>query len=421
MGIWIRSARAAAITGGGPTQDITISSIGTPKFCLVRATRAVANDTNTAEAAISWGAADGTRNKVAAWAAKDADTSPFSQLYAWGKTDKSILLINPTDGTVDGEATITMITDGVQVSWSNLPAAAYFIEVVMFGGDIQGYVQHHNVNSNQLPVDVEYSLTGFGFEVDCAFFGGCMQSDWDSGVEQAPWICAGHASLVNGITQNTLSLFVGEDVSNNADLRAHMSDDRCMISQQLGSTNHEIEVTGRHNDGLKITPRVFDAVLGSFWCLGMRFLQPGGQAYCTTVASVNATTVDVAGFSFDPICVFSLNSILTALNTDETGTNGSCFGIGASTENEEFACAVTWRDGVATSDANSRSDTAAIRGATGTGSSLIKATRSLFDPNLARLSYSTATAGRMSALMLIGQPTGLDRPIGMGVGRGVIE
>ena len=126
-----RTSQDAAATGGG-NQSITVSGFGTPKCALFTVGSATADATPADDAVLSIGATDLTDEAVASTFIEHNQAAADS--YNRGATDEVILIMDGT-GAIDGEATINgTVTDGVEITWGNAPAAAYTINTALFGG-----------------------------------------------------------------------------------------------------------------------------------------------------------------------------------------------------------------------------------------------------------------------------------------------
>lgn len=139
MSLKIRTTRVACPTTTG-NQDITISGFGVPKAALFilgsgTADGVAANHSNTTIGC----AVDATHR----WCNSFTDEHGLasSDVYIGRTAAACVNIISPLDGTVDGVADfVEWISDGVRINWSNAPAAAHLMTVVLFGGtDLQAY------------------------------------------------------------------------------------------------------------------------------------------------------------------------------------------------------------------------------------------------------------------------------------------
>jgi hypothetical protein len=127
--------RAAAITGGGPTQTFTVPSwTETPKAAIFIMTGATANLTSTDGASLMMGIATGAANRFCT-ASSAQDATANANTHNRKSNTKCISFLGST-GTVNGEADWTSFGSGnVTVTWSSFPSAAFFVTVILFAGD----------------------------------------------------------------------------------------------------------------------------------------------------------------------------------------------------------------------------------------------------------------------------------------------
>ncbi len=150
MGVSVRIVRQAAITGGGPTQDFTVSGFGTPKVAIFIVTAAVTDGTIADDAKLSVGASDGVRSRVAAFRGKDGSASTDNDERS--NRNSVILIINTNNANVDGEASWdSWITDGVRITYGNLPSTAVLVTCIMVNGSdasahVSGFRSRKTIN-----------------------------------------------------------------------------------------------------------------------------------------------------------------------------------------------------------------------------------------------------------------------------------
>lgn len=129
------------------TQNVTSSGIGTPVCALAFVSKAtgVGLGSGSYAASVSIGASDGTTDKAACshdeWNQAKTDTHRIN--YSSG----SVIILDDNNG-VDGVGTMSMITDGVQISWSTQPSIAAVGFIVMFLGDLTATVQWCSVSTS---------------------------------------------------------------------------------------------------------------------------------------------------------------------------------------------------------------------------------------------------------------------------------
>lgn len=157
----IRSVRLAANTSTG-TQDFTVSGIGTPKAAKIIVMSATSTSGASADhRIISCGITDGTFQGGVCAADEDnlATTNSCRCSY-----DDAVVRIPFADGSgFDAVATFdSFITDGIRINWTNAPAAAVIVHVILWAGtDISakaGTVLPPSFGSVATNVNVGFSL-----------------------------------------------------------------------------------------------------------------------------------------------------------------------------------------------------------------------------------------------------------------------
>lgn len=121
---------------GTGTQDITYGESWTPKVAIVSWSRAnTSADTFQEHASYGIGFTDGTNQRCVVTASEDNQARGDT-----GNTQVNNALIRPVGPsaptTVDAEATFTQwLSNGMQITWSDAPAAQFYINVLFLGGD----------------------------------------------------------------------------------------------------------------------------------------------------------------------------------------------------------------------------------------------------------------------------------------------
>jgi len=135
MGFGIQQKRVACITSGGPTQDITITDIGIPKGAVFILDRCTNQGVDAAHHMVCIGFTDGSNHKCILYSAEES--TGVSNTWSKAMSNVPIVTVAAATGTTDGQASfVQWITDGVQITWDDLPPAAYFLTVIFFYGDI---------------------------------------------------------------------------------------------------------------------------------------------------------------------------------------------------------------------------------------------------------------------------------------------
>ena len=157
----------AADTGGG-TQDITISGFGTVEAYLIFVNVGLVNATAVNELNVSVGAWSGASEN---WAASFTSEHNQSSTDENKGADVDAVVYVRNEGTTSVLARAThngLVTDGIQLSWSTTPSAAYLMTVVFFqGGDFRAGNQtldvtegnHIDVTAPGFPMQFMVGLT----------------------------------------------------------------------------------------------------------------------------------------------------------------------------------------------------------------------------------------------------------------------
>lgn len=162
-----KTVQVAAITSGGPTQDITISGIGTPIAVVIEASRVLTVGTGVDHGILSFGASDGTTHLVGSVRHRDAQSTSDTGRMAWGAG--LVLIMNPTANTVDGQAEFdSFITDGVRINWVDFPASAYILTVTLIYGTLAQATVVNAITSG-VEDDIE-PISGLGYDPTIALF-----------------------------------------------------------------------------------------------------------------------------------------------------------------------------------------------------------------------------------------------------------
>lgn len=156
MAASIRTTRVAAITAGGPTQDVTISGFGTPTAVVVRYVKAVSDDTVVGNAAMGAGLYDGT---APVCCFSHSITGGASASNGRGNDFSGSWFIRSFNaaGSDDARASVAFITDGVRLTWDLLPPAGWLMTFTLITGTDAEYCAHVDNAAG----DVDVTAAGF--------------------------------------------------------------------------------------------------------------------------------------------------------------------------------------------------------------------------------------------------------------------
>ncbi len=162
-----KTKHEAAITSGGPDQDITISGIGTPVAVIVECSRATTAGTGVDHGILSLGACDGVDSLVGSVRHEDAVATTDTGRMAW--LNGLILIMVSGSNAIDGQAHFKeWITDGVRITWDDLPAGAYILTFTFIYGTLAEAKVVHAITSGI--EDQEEAISGVGFDPVIALF-----------------------------------------------------------------------------------------------------------------------------------------------------------------------------------------------------------------------------------------------------------
>lgn len=160
MAVRIKCTNVACDTAPG-AQDITIDGFGIPKAALFILSPVTVDGTPVNGAAIAYGGTDGTNQWSFGQSSEhgQATSDTFRSQY-----DNACIVLPDGSGAEDGSAAFTAwIPNGVRITWSVAPAAAYRMTVVLFGGaDL--LVDAHTFTLGL--EDAEVNVEAPGFEPD---------------------------------------------------------------------------------------------------------------------------------------------------------------------------------------------------------------------------------------------------------------
>lgn len=185
----IRTVVANAITSGGPTQDFTVSGIGTPKAAMVIITRNDGAYGIDPQKKLCIGFTDGTfEGGVAAQSQHNVGTTECNSI----RYDDAIVRLPSNDGTTDVAvgAFDSFITDGIRIDWTTIPNLDYKVFVVLFAGDDLSASAGTVAPTSTVGQDVKATT---GFEPDHLITAAYVHGDADETYYRAYHVCLAHA------------------------------------------------------------------------------------------------------------------------------------------------------------------------------------------------------------------------------------
>jgi hypothetical protein len=398
MGITVVTTRVAATVDTAPyTQDITTPDLGElfPKGALIIVTKATVDGTAVDDAVFSWGAATGAANEWVTSFTSDHNLATSNSYNVWDSS-KCIKLLNPTDGTIDGEAEFSAwITNGIRINWTNAPAAAYLITVVLVAGT--DLLVHAN-NSGDLDniLNHETDITAPGFTPDIIITGMTKGTGGQEGSSRGSgWFGHGfvHFDGDSTITQRGLGI-CWRDGRNTTTNNMFMRDDAGCVWANLGNNvDFWLEFSDFDANGFSVTTRNDG---GNNQVMNYLALSFGGAVDSwvgthTTPTGVNGDTSD-AGPSFIPQAVLLIPNLGEAWNTGYVDNRSGSHAFSVFDADDEYANSTSDEDNVGTTNSQSLSDDRAVALPDDDGALDIEATFVSFDANGWTLNYSNAPA-----------------------------
>ncbi len=406
----IQAMRAAAITGGGPTQDFTISGFGTPKAALFIVTNATADNIRADHAILGMGATDGSTSLAVS--GRNEDAALTSRANKARGTGDVIYFLNTGADTLDGEAQFSAwITDGVRISWSNLPTNAVLVTVILFAGeDLSAKVG--SVTSSAT-IGNSVAVTGVGFQPHQLIgFGG--QGTFDDSITD-------HSRLQFGICDNGGSIvqmgysIEGRDGVADANVCASAWSEtywmRRVQSDALGSVELQgaMEVTAFDADGFTVTTRL----VASSFTAGFLALRYGsgkhwvGRIDAPTSTGTQATTAP----GFKPGAVYAIiTGTDAAADTGIENTQSGDIAFGIATSNGQFSNGIDQEDGALDANTGSTSDDTFIHERDSLGNNVIANLQS-FDATGFTNNFTTVRGIGIRILYLAVEESFLQKPV----------
>jgi len=323
VSVTIRHVRVAAITSGGPTQDLTISSGPgtTPVAALFFMNRCITNSVEAAHNQLCVGATDGTRSRCIMMSCEDALGTTNCSTKAIN--DACLITVNPNTGVLDGYAVFSSFgTDKVTISWTDLPPAAYFIDVILwFGDNMSVYVDDFTVSDTSKNIGFEPDqIIGFGSSV------GSFTDIASTSLVNDASLSIGFLNNQGGIVTQRSFGFYDQDAIN---LALTPGTPNVSTYTYLDSLNFlDDAISGAIS--LTVTSTGFDITSLGIIYGGFLAIKYNNQVTCKSglldvPTSTGSQVVTDPGFK--PQFVLELQSTLSAYNT-QSASDGGSYGVG---------------------------------------------------------------------------------------------
>jgi hypothetical protein len=385
----VRVKRFAADTSGG-TQDITIPNFGTPKAVMFIGTTETSDGISTGTGgyvSLGIGFTDGTNNRLGVGHILDGAATSSDMIRL--DTSECCGVRAPSDAAENFASFSTWITDGVRISWTTAPEAAYLIDVVFFGGDdLQAAVG--DVNSN-------LTLSGLSFAPELALLyqphGRFNTKDTDSSNIRGGF----GISYNNGVSTDEACVSWHYYSGNSPAISdARIQNNGAIGDNSLSGTYNG--VTSWNSDGFALGSSgtiIFDTIYLA--------LDLGGVGANLSVVDTATSGGDDAttGLGWQPQWLLAWTSDHDTVNQKEQDGTGVAQSIGVADEFGAYVACFSEEDGVSTTNSWHGSDDKLILAYDDSGGTLINdATLTSFDADGYTINYATANATARKMMVL---------------------
>lgn len=402
MGVTVAVARAAVNTDTG-TQDFTSSDMGdlTPSAALFIVTACLTDGTPANNRVIGIGSTTGSSNR---WAVNSSDehNQATTDTYQRWVNDKCIQIINPADGSIDGDADFdSFITNGVRINWGNAPGSAYLMTVVLFGGtDLSVHAGSFDV---QNVVDTTTDITDPGFEPDLLIVAANTGQPNPDTIQSQSELSLGvvHNDGVGGITQRGLWIN-SRDNQATGEVASILIDDGAIAERAPsdGDPDWYGEFGVFDANGFSCTTRDAGGNNRDIHYLALNFNGVVDSWVGNYTTPTSAGNDGETGPGFTPQFVYLLGTHAEAIDTAYVDANAGTLSVSVIDEDDAFCNSVSSEDAAATTNTQSLSDDTAIECPDDDGTAGITASFVSFDANGWTLNYSAVTTNAKIFLAL---------------------
>ena len=355
MGVTIATTRVASNTSTG-NQTITTADLGglTPVAATFIITRATSDGTAADHASMGIGFAVSSSERLAV-ATSDEHGQGAADTYRRATEDECVMILNPTDGSVDGEADfVSFSADGCTINWGNAPASAYLLTVIFFAGtDVSAHVDTFAASGTE---DASVDVTDPGFEPDVVFVAS-HRSAWDDSVisnSALSWGCA----VNDGADTNFSVNLSGDDGAGSAVNAENSRSNRAAMNIFTSSEFGSYQLNTFDASGFSVTTKE-SAAGGTYGYLALNF-NGAASVWLGDISSPTSTGDDAeANPGFTPQAViagFGRDPTFSDTQTNNQQTDVYSVGVGVTTATAEFSNMFTSEDGVTTMNTQSLSD-----------------------------------------------------------------
>ena len=359
MGVTIAVTRVACNTTTG-TQDITSADLGglTPKAVWFIVTQATADGTATDHAVLGIGAATGASNRWSCGVFSEhglATTDTGRRIVS----DECVVKLNTGDANIDGEADFdSFISNGVRIDWTNAPASAHLLTVILFAGtDLSAQAGTFTMPDS---VDGTVDVNTVGFEPDVVLSATTGLSAFDASDDT--WMIGHGVALNTSPVQQYAVGFWSQDAWASGYTSGHITDDYGVVSVDWDGTltGWGGEFGSFDADGFSVTQRL-GAGANYVGFLALAFASAVGFSAGIIDSPTSTGNQSITDPGFTPQAVYVGLTQMQAINTAYSGSDqAGAKGIAVFDDDDEYCNSIADENGSATSDTQSLSDDTAI-------------------------------------------------------------
>lgn len=353
MGVTVAITRVACATSGGD-QTITTTDLGglTPKAALFIVSAAVTDGTAADHAVLGIGAATGASNQWAVGASDENAADPTDG-YRRAMSDQCIFILNPADGTVDGEASFSaFVENGITINWGNAPASAYLLTVIFFAGtDLSVHANTFTIAAAGNTTDV----TDPGFQPDLVLLASTFLAFNDTSASHDGY-SFGYALDTN--EQACISI-LSRDNRATSEVEGRLDTSNGIVQMTAGGGVYGSVQIGSF-DASGFSGTTSGSISGAVGYLALYFnnaVSVEGGVISTPTSTGSQSVTDP---NFQPQAVIVCMAQMAAVNTNYSDGSGGAFGISAFDADEAYCNSVCSEDNAAAGNTQSLSDDAIV-------------------------------------------------------------
>lgn len=380
MPVEIRAVRQAVNIATG-NQDFDVSGWGsTPQAALYFVTNATVDNTPVDHGILGIGAAISSTKRHTVGMVNEHNVAT-SNTWRRAISDECIVILDPSDGSVDGEADFVQFNSGgSRVNWGAAPSAAFLMTALYFAGFDSVDLQKLDRSASS-PQTV---TVGFQADIVVVFQAGISNGDSATATSECDFGLAVRGSGQGHIAGRSV------DGQGNSSLDRGISNTKFFGRAGSGNWNSTITIGNFDSTGFDLTLSTGTADTGDDWFILSLELPAGISAWAGGIASPASTGDDPQiGPGFTPQFLLGIISDLSSFDSWDQGGDAGGWGIVVAMGSEEFSHAVADEDGVGTTNTQSLVDDTLIHLATDDGTDQLIASLSSFDANGWTPNYST--------------------------------